>query len=72
MTYREIFFPDSSIKEVIKYHFNPQPDITAYELSLLLPLIIDKDERYKSIEELEDRLRKMPPEIMRHIKTTTE
>jgi hypothetical protein len=63
MTYREIFFLKS--EKVKQYQFNPQPDITAYELSLLLPIT---QPRYgRTLEDIGEKLSKMPIEIMRHI-----
>lgn len=60
-TYREIFFSDGVVS---RYEFNPQKDITAYELSLLLPLMINKR---SSTEKVGEKLKLMPVEIMRHI-----
>ena len=66
MTYQEIYYP----KTVRSYNFNPQPDITAYELALLLPLL--RTRHVRTMEEMGEKLSKMPPEIMRHIRIVTE
>ena len=63
-SYKEIFFANEEIKQ---YRFTPLPDITAYELSLLLPLIFNKK---AGIKHHEEKLKQMPPEIMRHITAT--
>lgn len=59
MKYKDIFFP-----EIRGYKFNPQPDITAYELALLLPLM---QPRYGGVKDVTEKLSKMPPTIMRHV-----
>lgn len=46
------------------YRFEPQPDITAYELSRLLVIIL---RRYDSVLELAREVEALPPECRRHI-----
>jgi hypothetical protein len=60
--YRKIYFPDGNTQQL--YEFSPQEDITAYELSLLLPLFNKK----RSLKEVKDKLDLMPDNIWRHIK----
>ena len=67
MTYKEIFF----LRKVIKrYQFNPQSDITAYELALLMPLLVPNG--WKTLEILGEQIGKLPPEVKRHINVIEE
>lgn len=61
--YRKIFFSRGHTNSPIE--FSPEPDITAYELALLLPLLTGKN---RSIKEIKDKLDLMPVEIKRHLK----
>jgi hypothetical protein len=61
--YRKIFFSDGNTQSPLE--FSPKEDITAYELSLLLPLIMRK---YRSFKDLKDKLDLMPDNIKRHLK----
>jgi len=61
--YRKIFFKDGPTN--YPFEFTPKEDITAYELALLLPLIMKKN---RSIKEIKQKLEMMPVEIKRHIK----
>lgn len=45
------------------FKFDPLPDITAFELATILPLIVQKG----SLEWLEQNVDRLPPECRRHI-----
>lgn len=48
------------------YQFKPQPDITAYELAQVMPvLILDKTARFYNAR---PHIAKMPPEVKRHFR----
>jgi hypothetical protein len=66
--YDKIFF--NKHKKPIRYEFHPTEDITAYELSLLLPLIVKRVDR--SIEDMTEKYQKFPDNVKKHIKVIYE
>ena len=59
----KIFKPKTDTKVLTPFIFSPQKDITAYELSKLLALIINK----RDAESLNAKIDALPEHIKRHI-----
>jgi hypothetical protein len=59
--YRKIYFPDGSTNYPME--FSPQEDITTYELTLLLSLLLNPRRSAKFFRE---KLSMMPENIKRH------
>jgi len=62
--YEKIYYPESG-KEISTLSFLPQDDITAHELSLLIPLIIPS--HWKTQEHLLEQYKRLPEKCKRHI-----
>ena len=62
--YEKIYYPESD-KKISTLSFSPQADITAYELSLLIPLIIPS--HWKTQEHLLEQYKNLPKKCQRHI-----
>jgi hypothetical protein len=62
--------PEPGLLRVRDYRFVPQPDITAYELAMLLNAIVDSSQTHES---LLDHIKKdWPPDIFRHIQKAND
>jgi hypothetical protein len=64
--YDKVNFPEN--KSPQKYEFHPKVDITAYELAILIPLMING----RSEKNLEEKIKNLSPRIKRHIKECCE
>jgi hypothetical protein len=61
--YENLYYPR---KEISRLQFDPQEDMTAYELALLMPLIIPS--MWKTEKSLISQYGQLPEKCKRHVK----
>ena len=69
--FKHWFRQDNQPKIRRAFLFEPQPDITAYELAKLMPLM-QWSGVYRTKKMLADKIDALPPECKRHIKIMEE
>ena len=67
MTEYEKLYLDKK-KKICRLAFDPQDDITAHELSLLIPMIVPS--RWKTQDILNQQYEQLPNKCKRHIKVS--